>query len=146
MERAKSGNRVKSRNQFNSVTQSCATLCHRMDCSTPGFPVHHQLPEIIQPHVHRISDAIQLSHPLSPSSPPAFNLSQGQDLFQGQLSASGGKSIRASASVLPKNIQSWFPLGLTGLISLQSKGLLRVFSSIVVQKHQFFGGKYGIAN
>ena len=57
------------------VIQLCPTLCGPMDCSTPGFPVHHQLPELVQTHVHRVSDAIQLSHPLSPS-PPTFNLSQ----------------------------------------------------------------------
>ena len=68
--------------QFSSVTQSCPTLCDPMDCSMPGFPVHHQLPEITQTHVHRISDAIQPSHPLLSSSPPAFNLSQHQHLFQ----------------------------------------------------------------
>ena len=69
------------RNQFSSVTQSCPTLCDLMDCSTPGFPVHHQLPELTQTHVHRVSDAIQPSHPLSSPSPPAFNLSQHQGLF-----------------------------------------------------------------
>ena len=71
--------------QFSSVqfTQSCLTLCDPMDCSMPGFPVHHQLPEFTQTHVHRVGDAIQLSHPLSSSSPPAFNLSQHQGLFQG---------------------------------------------------------------
>ena len=68
--------------QFNSVTQSCPTLCDRMDCSTLGFPVRHQLLEFAQAHVHRVSDAIQPSHPLSSPSPPAFNLSQNQDLFQ----------------------------------------------------------------
>ena len=67
--------------QFSSVAQSCPTLCDPMDCSTPGFPVHHQLPELAQTHVHRVGDAIQPSHPLlSPS--PAFNLSQHQGLFQ----------------------------------------------------------------
>ena len=66
---------------FSSVAQSCPTLCDPMDCSTPGFPVHHQLPELIQTHVHRVSDAIQPSHPLSSPSPPAFNLSQHQGLF-----------------------------------------------------------------
>ena len=66
---------------FSSVAQSCLTLCHPMDCSMPGFPVHHQLPEFVQTHVHRVSDAIQPSHPLlSPS--PAFNLPQHQGLFQ----------------------------------------------------------------
>ena len=65
-----------------SVTQLCPTLCDPMDCSTPGFPVHHQLPELAQTHVHRVGDAIQTSCPLSSSSPPAFNLSQHQGLFQ----------------------------------------------------------------
>ena len=68
--------------QFSSVTQSCLTLCDPMDCSTPGFPVHHQLPELAQTHVHRVSDAIQPSDPLSSPSPPAFSLSQHQSLFQ----------------------------------------------------------------
>ena len=57
--------------QFSSVTQSCPTLCDPMDCSTPGLPVHHQLPEFTQTHAHRIGDAIQPSHPLSSPSPPA---------------------------------------------------------------------------
>ena len=69
-------------NQFSSVTQSCLTLCEPMDCSTPGFPVHHQLPELAQTHVHWVSDAIQTSHPLSSPSPPAFDLSQHEGLFQ----------------------------------------------------------------
>ena len=60
--------------QSSAVTQSCPALCDPMDCSTPGFPVRHQLPELAQTHVHRVGDAIQPSHPLSPS-PPAFNLS-----------------------------------------------------------------------
>ena len=68
--------------QFSSVAQSCPTLCNPMDCSTPGFPVHHQLLEPAQTHVHRVSDAIQPSHPLSSPSPPAFNLSQHQGLSQ----------------------------------------------------------------
>jgi len=67
--------------QFSSVTQSCLTLCNPMDCSTPGLPVHHQLPEPAQTNVHRVSDAIQPSHPLSSPSPPAFNLPQHQGLF-----------------------------------------------------------------
>ena len=65
-----------------SVTQSCATLCNPMECSTPGFPVHHQLPKLAQTHVHQVSDAIQPSHSLSSPSPPAFHLSQHQGLFQ----------------------------------------------------------------
>ena len=68
--------------RFSSVTQSCLTLCNPMDCSTPSFLVHHQHPELTQTHVHRVGDAIQPSHPLSSPSPPAFNLSQHQGLFQ----------------------------------------------------------------
>ena len=67
---------------FSSVTQSCPTLCDPMNCSMPGLPVHHQLPEFTQTHVHRVSDAIQPSHPLSFPSPPAPNPSQHQSLFQ----------------------------------------------------------------
>ena len=69
--------------QFSSVAQSCPTLCDFMNCSTPGLPVHHQLPEFTQTHVHPVGDAIQPSHPLSSPSPPAPNLSQHQSLFQG---------------------------------------------------------------
>ena len=128
--------------QFSSVAQSCPTLCDTMNHSTPGLPVHHQLPESTQTHVHRVSDAIQPSHPLLSPSPPAFNPSQHQGLFKWVfLFTSGGQSIGASAStsVLPMNIQDWSPLGWTGLISLQSKGLSRVFSNTTVQKHQFVG-------
>ena len=128
--------------QFSSVTQLCPTPWDPMVCSTPGLPVHYQLPEFTQTHVHWVGDTIQPSHPLSSPSPPTFNLSHYQGLFKWVSSfASGGQSIgvSASASVLPMNIQDWFPLGLTGLISLQSKGLSRVFSNTTVQKHQFFG-------
>ena len=70
--------------KFSSVqsVQLCPTLCDPMDCSTPGFPDHHQLPELPQTHVNWVGDTIQPSHPLSPPSPPAFNLSHHQDLFQ----------------------------------------------------------------
>ena len=68
--------------QFSSVAQSCLTLCDPMNCSMPGLPVHHQLPEFTQTHVHRVSDAIQPSHPLSSPSPPAPNPFQHQSLFQ----------------------------------------------------------------
>ena len=124
--------------QFNSVTQSCLTLCDPMNCSMPGHPVHHQLPEFTQTHVHWVGDAIQPSHPLSSPSHPAPNSFQHQGLFQW---AWGGQSIgvSASASVLPMNTQDWSPLGWTGWISLQSKGLSRVFSNTTLQKHQFFG-------
>ena len=91
-------------------------------------------PEVSQIHVHWVSDAIQPSHPLPSPSPPALSLSQHQGLFQCQFSPSGGQSIgaSASASVLPMIIQDWFPLGLTGLISVQSKGLWGVFSSTII--------------
>ena len=68
--------------QFSSVTQSCPPLCDLVDCSTPGLPVHHQLLEFTQTHVHWVGDTIQPSHPLSSPSPPTFNLSQHQGLFQ----------------------------------------------------------------
>ena len=110
------------------------------------LPSPSSAPEIIQTHGHWVSDVIQPSHhPLSSPSPRAFNLSQHQGLFKwvSQFFTSGGQSIGASsaASVLPKNIQDWFPLQLTGLISLQSKGLLRIFSNTTVQKHQFFSAQ-----
>ena len=68
--------------QFSSVAQSCPTLCNPVNCSTPGLPVHHQLPESIQTHVHQVSEAIQPSYPLSSASPPALNLFRHQGLFQ----------------------------------------------------------------
>ena len=128
--------------QFSSVAQLCLTLCDPMDCSTPGLPVHHQLPEFTQTHVHRVGDAIQPSHPLSSPSLPAPNLSQHQGFFpMSQLFTSRGQStgVSASTSVLPMNIQGWFPLRWTSWNSLQSKGLSRVFSNTTVQKQQFFG-------
>ena len=119
----------------------CPTLYSPMDCSTPGFPVLYHLPELAQTQVHWVGDAIQPSSPLSFSFPPAFYLSQHQSLFPvSWLFTSGGQSIEASASasVLLMNIQGWFLLELTGLISLLSKGLSRVFSNTTVQKHWFF--------
>ena len=94
-----------------SAAKSCLTLCNPMDCNMPGFPVLHYLLEFAQTHTHWVSDTIEPSHPLSLPSLFAFNLFQHQ----------GSQSIGASASVLPMNIQGWFPLGLTGLISLLSK-------------------------
>ena len=113
-----------------------------MNRSMPALPVHQQLPESTQTHVHWIGDAIQPSHPLSSPSPPAFNLSQNQGLFQWVSSSHGGQSIEvsASASVLPMNTQDW-SLGWAGWISLQSKGLSRVFSNTTVQKHHFFSAQ-----
>ena len=116
-------------------------LCNPMDCSTPGLPVYYQLLELAQTHVHWVGDAIQPSHPLSSASPPAFNLSQHQGLFQWvSYSHQVAKvlGVLASVSVLPVNIQDWSPLERTGWISLQSKGLSRVFSNTTVQKRQSF--------
>ena len=111
---------------FSSVTQSCPTLCNTMDCSTPGFPIHHQLLELTQTHVHQVDVAIQPSHPLpSPSPPPLQSFPASGSFQMSRFFASGGQSVgvSASTSVLPVNIQDWFPLGWTGWISLQSKGL-----------------------
>ena len=129
--------------QFSSVTQSSPTLCDPMNRSTPGLPVHHQLLEFTQTQVHRVGDTIQPSHPLSSPSPPAPNPSQHQSLFQSQLFAWGGQStgVSALASFLPKKSQGWSPSEWTSWISLQSKGLSRVFSNTTVQKHQFFGAQ-----
>ena len=105
------------------------TLCDPMDCSTPGFPVLHYLPEFAQTHVHWVDDAIQPSHPLSPASLPALNLSQHLCLFKWVSSShhmAKGLEFSASTSVLPKNTQDWSPLGWTGWISLLSKELSRV--------------------
>ena len=133
----------KLNSSVSSVAQSCLTLCDPMDCSTLGLPVRHQLLELAQTHVHPVGDASQPSHPLSSPSPPAFNLAQHQSLQMSQFFTSGGQSIAvaATASVLPMNIRDWFPLGWTGWISLQSKGLSRVFPNTTVQKHQFFGAQ-----
>ena len=114
-----------------------------MNRSMPGLPVHHQLPEFIQTHVHWVSDAIQPSHPLPSPSPPDPNPSPHQGLFQWVNSSHQVAKVfgvSASASVLPMNTQDWSPLVWTGWISLQSKGLSRV-SNTTVQKHQFFGAQ-----
>ena len=118
---------------------SCLALRNPMDYSMPGFPsltTSQNCPS----YLHWMGEAIQPSHPLSSPSPPALNLSQHQGLPMSQFFASGGPSIgaSASASVPPKSIQGWFPLRLTGLIFLLSKGLSRVFFSTTVQKRQFF--------
>ena len=106
-----------------------------------GFPVHHQLPEPAQTHVHQVSDAIQPSHPVIPFSSCLQSFPASGSFQMSQFFASGGQSIGASASVLSINIQDLFPLGWTGWISLQSKGLSRVFSNTLVQRHQFFGAQ-----
>ena len=117
--------------QFSSVSQSCPTLCDPMNRSTPGLPVHHQLPEFTQTHVCQVGDAIQPSRPLSSPS-PAFNLSQSQGLFSNELALRirWPKFWSFSFSIHPSNEYSGLiPLGLTSLISLQSKSLLQHHSS-----------------
>ena len=126
--------------QFSSVPQSCSTLCDPMNRSTPGLPVHHQRPEFTQTHIHRVGDAIQPSHPVIPFSSCPQSLPASESFPLSQPVTWGGQSIgvSASASVLPMNTQDWSPLGWTGWISLQSKGLSRLFSNTTVQKHQCF--------
>jgi len=116
--------------QFSSVTQSCPTLCDPMNRGTPGLPVHHQLPEFTQ----NSRPSSRWCHPTISSSVVPFSSCLQSFPASGsfpmrQFFTSGGQSIgvSASVSVLPMNIQDWFPLGLTGLISLLSKGLSRVF-------------------
>ena len=133
--------------QFSSVALLCPTVCNSMDCSTLGSPVHHQFPgacsnscpssqwchQIITSSVVPFSSCLQ-SFPTSGSFPVS------------QFFSLGGQSIgvSASTSVLPMNIQDWFRLGCIGWISLQSKGLSRVFSNTTVQKHQFFGAQLSL--
>ena len=123
-----------------SVAQWCPTLCNPIDCSTPGFPVHHQLPELAQNHVHWVGDAIQPSHPLLSPSPRAIIFPSIRIFSNESVLWSGGPNTGASASAsfLPRTIQDWFPLGLIGFISLKWNRLLRVFSNTTVEKHQFF--------
>ena len=134
---------TKSSVQFSSVTQSCPTLCNPMDCSMPDFPVHHQLLELSQTHIHWVSDIIQPPHPLVAFSSHLQSFPASGSFPVSQFFTSSGQSIAAlvSASALPLNIQDWFPLGWTGWISLQSKGVSRVFSNTTVPKHQFFGAQ-----
>ena len=139
-------NTVKQENEimyvqcFSWAAQLCPTLCNLMVCSTLDFPVHHQLPELAQTHIHRVSHAIQPSHPVVPFSSCLQSFPTSGSLQMSQLFASGGQNSGVSAltSVLPMNTQDQFPLGWTGWISLQSKGLSKVFSNTTVQKHQFF--------
>ena len=121
-----------------SVAKLYPSLWDTMNCSKPGFPVLHHLPELAQTHVHWVSDASQMSHPVLPFSSCLLSLPVLGSFPVSQLFSSGGQSIGASvsASVLPMHFQGWFPLGLTALISLQSKGLARVFSNTTIQRHQ----------
>ena len=128
-----------------SVAQSSLTLWDPMDWSMSGFPVHHQLLEVAQTYVHQVGDAIQsISFSVIPFCLQTFPASRSFSL--NQFFTSGGQitAVSASASVLAMNIKDWFPLELTGLISLQSKGFSRVFSNTTVQKHQFFGAQVSL--
>ena len=128
--------------QFSSIAQSCLTLCDPMNCSTSGLPVHHQLPEFTQTHVHS-----QWCHPAISSSVVPFScphsLPASESFPMSQLFAWGGQSIGVSAlaPVPPMNTQDLSPLEWTGWISLQSKGLSRLFSNTTVQRHPFFGAQ-----
>ena len=119
-----------------SGSKLCPTLCYPMNCSTPDSSVLHYFLGFAQTHVHWLSDAIQTSHPILPLLLPSIFFSNRVFSNESALRI-GGQSIgvSASASVLPMNIQGWIPLGWTGLISLKSKRLSRVFSSITIQKH-----------
>ena len=121
-----------------SVAKLCPTLCNLMNYSAPGFAVLHYLPESGQTHVHWVDDAMQPSHLLSSPS-PAFSLSQHQGLFQWvSLYCHVAKVLELQLQQQSFQwIKDWFPLGLTGLISLLSRGLSRVFSSTTVPKHEF---------
>ena len=126
--------------------QSCPTLCNPMDCSTPGLSVHHQILEFTQLTFIELlmpSSHLILCRPFS-SRLQSFRASGSFPMSL--LFASSGQriAVSASASVLPMNLQDWFPLGWTGWISLQSKGFSRVFSNTTVQKHPFFGAQFSL--
>ena len=123
-----------------SVAKPCPTLCDSVDCSTLGSPVLHYLLAWICLNSCPLSQWYYLTISSS-AAPLSFCLQYfpaSRSFPMSQLFTSSGQSIAASASVLPMNIKGWFPLGLMGLISLQSKELSRVFSNITIQKHQFF--------
>ena len=126
--------------------QSCLTLCDPMDCSTPGLPVHHQLPESTQTHVHWVGDAIQRSHPVVFFSSCLKSFPASGSFQMSQLFESGVQSIRVSAShqSFQRTARTDLLLGWTGWISLQPKGLSRVFSNTTVQKYQFFCAQHSL--
>ena len=129
--------------QFSSVAQSCPTLCNPMNRSTPGLPVHHQLPEFTQTHIHRVIHPA-ISSSVIPFSSCPQSLPASESFPISQLFAWGGQNTRVStlASFLPKRFQGWSPSEWTGWISLQSKGLSRVFYNTTVQRHQFLGTQF----
>ena len=144
MEVSKKKKTKKTKIELSSVSSvqslSRVWLCDLMNHSTPGFPVHHQLPEFAQTHVHRVCEAIQPSHPLSSPSPPTLNLSQHQGFYQ-WVSSSYEVAKVLKFQPQHQSFQDWPPFGWIGWISLKSKGLSRVFSNTTVQKHQFFGAQ-----
>ena len=112
--------------RFSSVAQSCLTLCNPMDCSMPSFPVHHQLLEPTQTHVHWVGDAFQSSHPLSSPSPPAFNLSQHQGLFfTNILSDSVGSLFVDGCFLFDKVSFVYFTFNFLAKEDMSKKALLR---------------------
>ena len=131
--------------EFSSVVQLCLTLCDPMDCSTPGFPVHHQLPKLAQTLVQLSRWChLTISSSVVPFSSCLQSFPASGSFLMSQFFTSDCQSTRASASVLPMNTQDWSPLGWTGWISLQSKGLSRVLSNTTVQKHQFFSAQLSL--
>ena len=139
------GYKIHQQNQFSSVVQSCQTLCNSMDCSTPGFPVFHCLPEFAQTHIHWVSDAIQPSHPLLPSSAPAFPLSQHPGIFQ--WVSSSHQIARVLEFELQYQSFQWifridFLQDGLGFICLQSKGLESLLQNhslkASILQHSFF--------
>ena len=136
--------------QFSSVAQSCPTLCDPMNRSTPGLPVHHQLLEPTQTYVHWVGDAIRmpschliLCRPLLllPSIFPSARVFSNGSVLLIRWPKYWSFSFSVSS---PMSIQDWSPLGWTGWISLQSKGLSRVFSNTTLQKHQFFSAQLSL--
>ena len=132
--------------QFSSVAQSCPTLCDPMKHSRPGLPVHHQLLEFTQTHIHWVSDTIKPPHPLSSPSLPSFNLSPIR-VFSNEsaLRIRWPKDWSFSFGISPSNEHSgliFFRMDWLDL--LQSKGLSRVFSNTTVQMHQFFGAQLSL--
>ena len=124
-----------------SITVFCLTLCSPIDCSMPGFPVPYYLLEFAQIHIRWVDDPIQPFHPLVTLFSSCLQSFSASGSFPvSQLFSSDGQNIWASL-VLPMNTRGFVPLGLTGLISLLSKGLSRVFSSTIVQKHQFLASQ-----
>ena len=127
--------------QFSSVAQSCPTLCDPMNCSTPGLPVHHQLPEFTQTHVHRVGDAIQPSHPLSSPFPPA-PIPPSIKVFskESTLRMRWPKYWSFSFSIIPsKQIPGLISFRMHWLDLLAVQGTLKSLLHTTVQKHQFFG-------